>query len=108
MFSSVPFNWKHGSLDRTASLKIPTPSGDRLIAIEVEIVRVHADSSILVPGETDPIDPDKCRPLIMSFQHFYGLTPRLQPSRLATIPESAYRVTVSEQQTEESKFVRIE
>jgi flavin reductase (DIM6/NTAB) family NADH-FMN oxidoreductase RutF len=62
-----------------------------LIALEVEIVRVHADSSVLVPGEPDRIDPDKWRPLIMSFQHFYGLTPRLQESTLATIPESAYR-----------------
>jgi flavin reductase (DIM6/NTAB) family NADH-FMN oxidoreductase RutF len=79
-----------------------------LIAIEVEIVRVHADSSILVPGELDRIDPDKWRPLIMSFQHFYGLTPRLAPSRLATIPESAYRPTAPKQQTEESEFARIE
>jgi hypothetical protein len=45
----------------------------------------------LVPGEPDRIDPDRWRPLIMSFQHFYGLTPRLQESTLATIPESAYR-----------------
>jgi hypothetical protein len=65
-----------------------------LIAIEVEIVRVHADSSILVPGEPDRIDPDKWRPLIMSFQHFYGLTPRVQESTLATIPESAYRPAI--------------
>jgi hypothetical protein len=44
-----------------------------------------------VPGEPDRIDPDRWRPLIMSFQQFYGLTPRLQKSTLATIPESAYR-----------------
>ncbi|MFL6427821.1 MAG: flavin reductase family protein [Acidobacteriaceae bacterium] len=62
-----------------------------LIALEVEIVRVHADNSLLVPGEPDRIDPDKWRPLIMSFQQFYGLTPRLQKSTLASIPESAYR-----------------
>jgi flavin reductase (DIM6/NTAB) family NADH-FMN oxidoreductase RutF len=62
-----------------------------LIALEVEIVRMHADSSLLVPGEPDRIDPDKWRPLIMSFQQFYGLTPRLQKSTLASIPESAYR-----------------
>jgi flavin reductase (DIM6/NTAB) family NADH-FMN oxidoreductase RutF len=62
-----------------------------LIALEVEIVRVYADSWLLVPGEPDRIDPDKWRPLIMSFQQFYGLTPRLQPSTWATIPESAYR-----------------
>jgi peptidoglycan hydrolase-like protein with peptidoglycan-binding domain len=65
-------------------------------------------SSILVPGEPDRVDPDKWRPLIMSFQQFYGLTPRLQPSRQATIPESAYRFTVPKQQTEDSKFARIE
>jgi flavin reductase (DIM6/NTAB) family NADH-FMN oxidoreductase RutF len=64
----------------------------KLIALEVEIVRVHADSSLLVPGEPDRIDPDKWRPLIMSFQQFYGLTPRLQKSTLATIPESVYRM----------------
>lgn len=62
-----------------------------LIALEVEIVRVHADNSLLVPGEPDRIDPDKWRPLIMSFQQYYGLTPRLQKSTLATIPEAAYR-----------------
>jgi flavin reductase (DIM6/NTAB) family NADH-FMN oxidoreductase RutF len=62
-----------------------------LIAIEVEIVRVHADSALLVPGEPNRIDPDRWRPLIMSFQQFYGLSPRLRESTLATIPESAYR-----------------
>jgi flavin reductase (DIM6/NTAB) family NADH-FMN oxidoreductase RutF len=62
-----------------------------LIALEVEIVRVHADSSVLMAGEPNRVDPDKWRPLIMSFQQFYGLTPRLQKSTLASIPESAYR-----------------
>jgi flavin reductase (DIM6/NTAB) family NADH-FMN oxidoreductase RutF len=68
----------------------PSQRGN-LIALELEIVRVHADSSVLVSGESDRIDPDRWRPLIMSFQHFYGLTPRLHESTLASIPESAYR-----------------
>jgi flavin reductase (DIM6/NTAB) family NADH-FMN oxidoreductase RutF len=68
----------------------PSQRGN-LIALELEIVRVHADSSVLVPGEPDRIDPDRWRPLIMSFQHFYGLTPRLRDSTLASIPESSYR-----------------
>jgi hypothetical protein len=46
---------------------------------------------VLVPGEPDRIDPDRWRPLIMSFQHFYGLTPRLRGSTLVSIPESSYR-----------------
>ncbi len=62
-----------------------------LISLEVEIVRVHADDAVLAAGDPNRIDPDRWRPLIMSFQHFYGLSPRLQESTLATIPESAYR-----------------
>ena len=47
------------------------------------------------PGSAiDRIDPDKWRPLIMSFQEFYGLTPmKLAPSALAEIPERLYRGT---------------
>jgi len=65
----------------------------RSIAIDVRIVRVHVAESILMDGDPDRIDPDRWRPLIMSFQQFYGLTPeRLYPSELAKIPESAYRL----------------
>ena len=37
------------------------------------------------------IDPDKWRPLILSFQEFCGLTPRLHPARLGATPEDLYR-----------------
>jgi flavin reductase (DIM6/NTAB) family NADH-FMN oxidoreductase RutF len=68
----------------------------RLAAIEVRITRVHVRPSILMTGHTDRIDPDKWRPLIMSFQHFYGLTPeKIHTSRLASIPESKYRMPVA-------------
>ena len=63
----------------------------RLVALEVRIVRVHADESVRLAGHTDRIDPERWRPLIMSFQHFFGLTERVHPSTLARIPESAYR-----------------
>ena len=49
------------------------------------------DESILADGENHRIDPDKWRPLIMSFQHFYGLGPQVHESTLAQIPESMYR-----------------
>ena len=39
-------------------------------------------------GEPDRIDPDKWRPLIMSFQNFYGLRSQLHESTLAKVPES--------------------
>jgi flavin reductase (DIM6/NTAB) family NADH-FMN oxidoreductase RutF len=60
--------------------------------IEVRIQRVHADERILMEGQENRIDPDRWRPLIMSFQHFYGLREgKLQDSRLARIPEHLYR-----------------
>lgn len=63
----------------------------KLVALEVAVLRVHLDESILRPGTTDRVDPDRWRPLVMSFCEFYGLGDRLQPSRLAEIPESMYR-----------------
>lgn len=62
-----------------------------IVCIEVRITRVHADPSVLVDGKPNYIDPDKWRPLIMSFQRFYGLGPEISQSRLAQIPESMYR-----------------
>ena len=35
--------------------------------------------------------PERWRPLIMSFQQFFGLGPMVHESTLARIPESAYR-----------------
>jgi flavin reductase (DIM6/NTAB) family NADH-FMN oxidoreductase RutF len=64
----------------------------RILTFEVEIQRVYVDRSILHEGRANRIDPDKWRPLIMSFQQFYGLSKaRLQPSRLASIDEESYR-----------------
>jgi flavin reductase (DIM6/NTAB) family NADH-FMN oxidoreductase RutF len=63
-----------------------------LAAIEVRVTRVHAHPSIMMDGEPSRIDPDKWRPLIMSFQQFYGLAPeKLQRSELGQIPETAYK-----------------
>jgi flavin reductase (DIM6/NTAB) family NADH-FMN oxidoreductase RutF len=64
-----------------------------LVAIEVRVTRVHAHPSIMMDGEPSRIDPDKWRPLIMSFQQFYGLAPeKLQRSELGQIPETAYKL----------------
>jgi flavin reductase (DIM6/NTAB) family NADH-FMN oxidoreductase RutF len=63
----------------------------RIKCIEARIQRVHLEQSIVMDGEPNRIDPDKWRPLIMSFQNFYGLGPQLHESTLAKIPESLYR-----------------
>jgi flavin reductase (DIM6/NTAB) family NADH-FMN oxidoreductase RutF len=63
-----------------------------LVAVEVRVTRVHTHPEIMMTGEPDRIDPDKWRPLIMSFQQFYGLAPeKLQRSELGQIPESQYK-----------------
>ena len=62
-----------------------------ILCIETRIQRVHATESIMMNGERDRIDPDKWRPVIMSFQQFYGLGDRLRHSTLGTIPENMYR-----------------
>jgi|SRR5215470_6078179 len=64
----------------------------RVKIFEVRIQRVHVEEALLVEDGPNHIDPDKWRPLIMSFQNFYGLAPKqLLESRLGQIPEKAYR-----------------
>lgn len=64
----------------------------RVVVFELRVQRVYAEESVLDHQSGNRIDPDKWRPLIMSFQHFYGLEPRaLHPSTLAEIPEPLYR-----------------
>jgi hypothetical protein len=59
-------------------------------ALEVRIERVHAEEDVL--ATPNRIDPDEWRPLIMSFQRFYGLSgEQAGRSRLAEIPEESYR-----------------
>src|SRR3954452_4186729 len=62
-----------------------------ITAIELRVTRVHAHPQVMMEGEPNRIDPDKWRPLIMSFQQFYGLGPEVHASTLAQIPEALYR-----------------
>ncbi len=62
-------------------------------AFEVRITRVHVDPRLRLEGHDGRIDPGKWKPLIMSFQKFYGLADgEVLPSRLAQIEERAYRM----------------
>ena len=73
------------------------PDHARIPAAEVTVRRVHASPEVLMADRPNRIDPDRWRPLIMSFQHFYGLADgRLVPSRLATVDEELYRVPAAD------------
>lgn len=63
----------------------------RILTMELRIVRVHLDESVLMDDNPSRVDPDKWRPLMMSFQKFYGLGAELHYSSLAEIPETLYK-----------------
>ncbi|MCJ1246056.1 hypothetical protein MMC30_003260 [Trapelia coarctata] len=69
--------------------------GDRegvAFALEVRILKVHVEEGIRLAGHANRIDPDKWRPMVMSFQELYGLADeKVVVSKLAQIPEEAYR-----------------
>jgi flavin reductase (DIM6/NTAB) family NADH-FMN oxidoreductase RutF len=60
-------------------------------AVELSITHVHVHESLRLAGTANRIDPDRWRPLIMSFQQFYGLGERVLPSTLSSIDEEWYR-----------------
>lgn len=63
---------------------------NRLFCIELQIRRVHVEEFLIMDGYANRIDPDKWKPLIMSFQRFYGLADECADSILASVPESMY------------------
>jgi flavin reductase (DIM6/NTAB) family NADH-FMN oxidoreductase RutF len=65
---------------------------DRIVCCELKIVKVRVDDGIMVDGEPNRIDPDKWRPLMMSFQNFYGLGKQIHESTLAEISEHLYKM----------------
>jgi len=63
----------------------------KLLTLELKVMRVHLDESILMDGYANRVDPVKWRPLIMSFQELFGLGEKVQKSKLAGIEEHLYR-----------------
>jgi flavin reductase (DIM6/NTAB) family NADH-FMN oxidoreductase RutF len=64
----------------------------KIVTFEVRMTRIHLHPDILMDGFANRVDPDKWRPLIMSFQRYYGLGDEVHDSTLAQIPEEAYRM----------------
>jgi flavin reductase (DIM6/NTAB) family NADH-FMN oxidoreductase RutF len=58
--------------------------------VELRLSRVHVAPELLHPSDGQRIDPDRWRPLIMSFRQFHSVGPRLQASKLAEAPEAFY------------------
>ena len=67
------------------------PQKGRLVSFELRVVKVHLDEKIMMKGYEHRVDPDAWRPLIMSFQQFYGLGNKVEESALGTVPEDMYK-----------------
>jgi len=64
-----------------------------LVVLEARVLRVHVVDALRLPGHANRIDPDRWRPLIMSFQQLYGLAPgRVAESVLGRVDEEKYRL----------------
>ena len=70
----------HATLEDSRNFASP-----HLAALEVKIVQTWIDDAILNAERRHHVDPDRWRPLIMSFCEFYGLGGQLRPSRLAAV-----------------------
>ena len=63
------------------------------LAIELKVARTHVEDKLRLAGHANRIDPDAWRPMIMSFQHLYGLNVGgREKSTLANIEEELYRL----------------
>ncbi|KAK3182648.1 hypothetical protein K4F52_006099 [Lecanicillium sp. MT-2017a] len=63
-----------------------------IVLLELKVLRVHVHNDLRMKGFANRIDPDKWRPMIMSFQELYGLKAgKLGFSQLAEIDEEKYR-----------------
>lgn len=62
----------------------------KIVTFELKIQRVYLDETIILDGHPNRVDPDKWKPLIMSFQEFYTVGNKIHESTLAEIPESLY------------------
>ncbi len=62
----------------------------RIITFELRIQKIYIEEAILMEGNPNHVDPDKWKPLIMSFQQFYTVGNQVHSSTLAEIPEFLY------------------
>jgi len=74
----------HPFAQGSAKMVVPT------LAFELDILKVHADETLLSHPEKSYIDPDKWHPLIMSFRKFYTTSDYIHPSKLSEGSENQY------------------
>lgn len=71
----------------------PSELKGALLAIEVRVLQTYIIDELRMDGHANRVDPEKWKPMIMSFQRLYGLRDgELANSTLAEIDEESYRL----------------
>jgi len=58
---------------------------DDFLIIQAQVLKVHADPAIVVPG-TNYVEPAAWSPLIYNFRHYFGLGPELGFTSISQTP----------------------
>lgn len=75
---------------------LPSEAKGFTLAIEVRVLRTYVLDKLRLPGHANRIDPDAWRPMIMNFQHLYGLRPGHSEKSTLAIEEELYRLPKEE------------
>ena len=67
------------------AVRVRTDATEAFLIVEAHVLKVHADSRIVVPG-SQHVDPAAWSPLIYNFRHYYGLGPELGHSFRSQTP----------------------
>lgn len=79
----------------------------KIVTFELRIQRVYLEQAILMEDNNNRVDPDKWKPLIMSFQEFYSLGNKVHSSTLGEIPERLYNTLDRERTIREYKVHQV-
>jgi flavin reductase (DIM6/NTAB) family NADH-FMN oxidoreductase RutF len=74
---------------RVADIRLGSSGG--FLIIQAQVLRVHADPRILVPG-SQHVNPVQWSPLVYNFRHYYGLGPELGHSFRSQTPRTPSRL----------------
>ncbi|WP_328853024.1 flavin reductase family protein [Micromonospora globbae] len=80
-------------LEARAARITPDLRGEFVI-VEADVLRVHADPAIVVPG-TQHVDPTAWQPLIYNFRHYFGLGAQLGHSFRSDTPTAGRAAVVA-------------
>ncbi|MGV9349300.1 flavin reductase family protein [Streptomyces spiralis] len=71
------------------AVRVQPDTANDFLVVEARVLKVHADSSIVIPG-TQHIDPTAWSPLVYNFRHYFGLGPELGHTFRSETPSASH------------------